>query len=185
MHVPGTLSTIKKMKSEQAISTKEFQDFLRSCRNYCELLENRQSSKGLLKLQKFLLELYSNGLNLQTIELESNKDFGEKLDDKEFDKIKKWTSEMLGENQCYWTIFDPTENVFGNESPVMGDLLDDVMDIYKDIKYQLMIFDLKTEESMENAVLAMKFDFWHHWSNHAIDAIRTIHYVIEKTEKYK
>lgn len=166
------------MKSEEVISTKEFQDFLRSCRNYCEFMETKQNSEGLLKLQKFLLELYSKGLNLQTIELESNKDFEKKLDDKEFDRIKKLTSELLGENQCYWTIFDPTENVFGNESPVMGDLLDDVMDIYKDIKAQLMIFDLKTKESMESAIWAMKFDFCHHWSYHAIDAIRTIHYVI-------
>lgn len=56
------------------------------------------------------------------------------------------------EHQCYWTIFDPTANVFGNELPVMSDLLNDVMDIYKDIKYQLMIFDFNTEESIENAV---------------------------------
>lgn len=152
-----------------------------------DLLETnyKNDSNDLVELQKSLLELYSNGLNLQTIELDSNIEFEEKLDNKEFETIKKQTSELLGENQCYWTIFDPTENVFGNESPVMGDLLDDVMDIYKDIKYQLMIFDLNTDESIENAVWAMKFDFWHHWSNHAIDAIRTIHYVIEKTEKYK
>jgi len=43
----------------------------------------------------------------------------------------------------------------------------------------------QTEESIENAIWGMKFDFWHHWSSHAVDAIRTIHYVIEKTEKYK
>jgi len=48
-----------------------------------------------------------------------------------------------------------------------------------------LIFDLNTEESIENAIWGMKFDFWHHWSSHAVDAIRTIHYVIEKTEKYK
>ena len=172
------------MKSKHVISTKEFQNFLKSCRQYCCLLETTDSNV-LVELQKSLLELYSNGLNLQTVDLDSNIDFEEKLDDKEFEIIKNRTSELLGEHQCYWTIFDPTENVFGSESPVMSDLLDDVMDIYKDIKYQLKIFDLNTEESIENAVWGMKFDFWHHWSNHAIDAIRTIHYVIEKTEKYK
>jgi hypothetical protein len=119
-------------------------------------------------------------MNLQTIELISNVDFDEKLNDKVFDKIKNQTSESLGEIQCYWTIFDPTENVFGNEKPVMGDLLDDIMDIYKDLKYQLMIFDLGTADSKENAVWGMRFDFWNHWSHHAIDAMRTIHYVIEK-----
>ena len=172
------------MKSKHVISTNEFQDFIKSCRQYCRLLET-SNSNVLVELQTLLLELYSNGLKLQTIDLDSNVDFKEKLDDKEFEIVKSRSSELIGENQYYWTIFDPTENVFGNESPVMGDLLDDVMDIYKDLKYQLMIFDLNTEESIENAVWGMKFDFWHHWNNHAIDAIRTIHYVIEKTEKYK
>jgi len=66
----------------------------------------------------------------------------------------------------------------------MGDLLYDILDIYKDIKRQLIVFELNTKGSCENSVWSMAFDFWHHWSNHAIDAIRTIHYVIEKTEKY-
>ena len=179
------------MNSKQLISTKEFQYFLKSCRNFCELLENKNDSDGLLKLQKTLLDLYTNGLNFQTIDLESHKTFKEKLDDKKLEIVKNWISELLGENQYYWTIFDPTENVFGNESLVLGDLLDDIMDIYKDIKCQLMIFDLNTDESIKNAVWAMKFYFGHHWSNHAIDAIDAIdailaiHYVIEKNEKYK
>ena len=173
------------MKSKLVISTEEFQDFLRSCRNYCELLENKQVSASLLDLQKSLLKLYLYGLNLETIDLASNKEFEGKLGDKDLDKIKNLACEIIGENQYYWTIFDPTSNVFGNESPVMGDLLDDVIDIYKDIKCQVMIFDLNTEESMESAAWTMKFDFWHHWSNHAIDAIRTIHYMIAKTERHK
>lgn len=172
------------MNYKQVISTKEFQDFLKSCRDYCALLET-DDSNTLFQLQKALLTLYVSGLNLQTIDLDSNKDFDHKLDQKELEVVEYRTSQLLGENQSYWTTFDPTENVYGNEPPVMGDLLDDVMDIYKDIKSQLPVFDLNTEESMENVMWSMHFNFWHHWSNHAVDAIRTIHYVIEKTEKYK
>ncbi len=169
------------MKREQLLSTAEFQNFLKSCREFCHVLETdrRTDANDLLKLQKSLLEIYSNALNLPTIDLELNVDFEKTLARKELDIIRNRASALLGENQYYWTIFDPTENIYGNEAPVMGDLLDDIMDIYHDIKRQLMIYDLNTAESIENAVWGMKFDFWCHWSNHAIDALRTIHYVLE------
>lgn len=169
------------------ISTTEFQDFMAGCRSFCDLLESRDdiTSSDLFNLLKLLLALYSEGLNLPTVDLELDKEFEKRLNEEEFAYVKKRTSKLIGENQYYWAIFDPTENIFGNEAPTMGDLLDDVLDIYKDIKRQLLIFDLNTEASIESAMWGMKFDFWHHWSTHAIDAIRTIHYIIKKTEKYK
>jgi len=168
------------MDYKEVISSIGFQEFLDAARGYCNLLESERTNNYLLDLQKALLAIYSHGMNLPSIGLISNVDFNEKLDRTEFDEVKNRTSESLGEIQVYWTIFDPTENVFGNEKPVMGDLLDDIMDIYKDIKRQLITFDLNTNDSIENAVWGMRFDFWNHWSHHAIDAIRTIHYVIEK-----
>lgn len=72
------------MKGKQVISTIEFQDFLKSCRQFCGLLETTDSNV-LVELQKSLLELYLNGLNLQTIELDSNIDFKENIDEGEFE----------------------------------------------------------------------------------------------------
>jgi hypothetical protein len=176
------------MKTNPITPTIEFQKFIKSCRNYCDLLEIKDETDSiyyLVQLQKALLKLYSNGLNLKSVDLKSNKNFEKKLNNIEFELIKKQIGKLLGEHQYYWTIFDPTENIFGNESPVLGDLLDDILDIYRDIKSQLMIFDLNTNESIESAVWGMKFYFWQHWSNHGIDAMRTIHYVIEKIKKYE
>jgi len=173
------------MNWKEAIDSEDFQQFIEACRDYCTLLENRTKSSSLLQVQKALLNLYSKGLNLQTIDLVSNEDFQEKADNDLFESVKQQTAELIGKQQYYRSIFDPTENVFGSEKPVIGDLLDDIMDIYKDLKHQLMIFDLNTEDSMESAIWSMKSDFWFHWSHHAIDAMRTIHYIIEKTEKHK
>ncbi|MEM1359809.1 MAG: DUF5063 domain-containing protein, partial [Bacteroidota bacterium] len=133
-----------------------------------------QHNKGTLQNQNCLI-----------VDLDLNEWFEKSIDEKEFEYVKNRTGELLGTSQYYLTIFDPTENIFGDEAPVIGDLLDDILDIYKDIKRQLLVFDLNTEASIESAIWGMKFDFWHHWSAHAIDALRTIHYVLEKTEKYK
>jgi hypothetical protein len=176
------------MKSEQVILTSEFQYFIASCRSYCELLECNgevDPTVFLGAIQKLLLEMYSKAVNHRTINIEFDAEFEVEIGKDRLEGIMKRTSERIGENLCYWAVFDPTENVFGNEAPVMGDLLDDIIDIYKDVKRQLLIFDIKTIESRESAVWGLNFLFWNHWGAHAIDAMRTIHYVLEKTEKYK
>jgi len=146
--------------------------FIGSCRNYCAWIESDRKIKSegyLLYLQKLLLDLYVQALYLEKNDEISHKNFSSELDPVQLNLITNRTSENIGEHQCYWTTFDPTENVFGNEAAMMGDLLDDVMDIYKDVKRKLMTYDLGTKESMQDALWGMKFDFWHHWSCHAVD----------------
>jgi len=176
------------MKAEQVIATIEFQEFIKSCRSYCEILERNEeidSTEFLIAVQNLLTQLYAKAVNFRTVELETDVEFKREIEKEKFKKIMNRTSENIGQNQLYWTIFDPTENVFGNEPPVMGDLLDDLMDIYQDIKRELLVLDIDTVESRESAVWGSNFLFWNHWGLHAIDAMRTIHYVLEKTEKYK
>ncbi|MCD4792721.1 MAG: DUF5063 domain-containing protein [Bacteroidales bacterium] len=174
------------MTNEQKIATKEFQEFINSARNYCMLLEKKRKINPIqffTDIQKQLLELYSKAISLPTFEIISNVDFDDKLDYDTLDGVKKQTDKLLGNYQFYWSIFNPIENKMDKEKAVCNDLFDDLIDIYKDIKYYLLIFDKNTIESQENAAWAMQFYFWYHWGNHAIDALRAMHYIIEKTKK--
>ena len=60
-----------------------------------------------------------------------------KLEEKEFEKILFFISERL-DNRYYWHVFDPSNQV--DTEPVCGDLLDDLGDIYKDLKRSILIF---------------------------------------------
>jgi hypothetical protein len=149
---------------------------LLAARNYCSFIEttdttNEEFLKG---LQGLLLNLYQKTTTLPWTTLDHEEEFKEKLSKQEFEKSLNSISNKIGVNRYYWEVFDPTNDK--DTEAVCGDLVDDIGDIYKDIKYGLMIFDLGTAASQEDAVWNLKFGFEKHWGRHAICALKTIHF---------
>ncbi|MBL7852751.1 MAG: DUF5063 domain-containing protein [Cyclobacteriaceae bacterium] len=163
---------------EKVIELKETKDFLLTARNYCAFIESTDTTdiEYLRKLQSLLLTLYLNATNLPWTTLEHEEEFKDKLSKEEFDKILSVIADKVGQNRYYWEVFDPTNEK--DTEAVCGDLVDDLGDIYKDMKYGLMIFDLGTMASKEDAVWDMKFGFEKHWGRHAISALKTIHFLL-------
>ena len=62
------------------------------------------------------------------------------------------------------------------EEPVGGSLIDDIQDIYREIKKGIMFF----QTNPAAALWEWKFGFDNHWGNHAVDAIRALHYMIRR-----
>lgn len=58
------------------------------------------------------------------------------------------------------------------DEPVVGDLADDLTDIYCDLHVGLAIFDSGNESA---AVWYWRFSFGAHWGRHAVCALRAIH----------
>ena len=165
---------------EQIIKTKEFSDFYQSALDFCEFIENYKTKSKvdfLESIRQNLLCLYLAGLKLQWVDLQSNVDFDEKIDDEVFKNVLKSIDDRLQDARYYWHVFDPT-NVEDKE-PVCGDLVDDLGDIYKDLKYSIMIYNLDKPDCKENALWQFKFDFDKHWDDHCINALSTIHYYLE------
>lgn len=82
----------------------------------------------------------------------------------------------LGQDAFYWEVFDPYVNEDDNE-PTQGWLVDDFEDIYRDLKIELEIMKLGTDEAIEHALWGMKFGFVHHWGQHCISALRALHFL--------
>jgi hypothetical protein len=163
---------------EKVIGFKETKDFLVTARSYCSFIETTDTTgqEFLKGLQALLLPLYQQATTLAWTTLDHEKEFNEKLSKEEFEKIVNSISEKIGENRYYWEVFDPTNDKATEAT--CGDLVDDICDIYKDLKYGLMIFDLGTSASQEDAVWNFKFGFEKHWGRHAICALKTIHFQI-------
>lgn len=160
---------------EKVLELKETMEFLQTARNYCAFIESTDTTdkEYLLELQSILLTLYQKATNLPWTTIEHEEEFKEKLS-KDFNKILLLIAEKVGQNRYYWEVFDPT-----NENEVVcGDLVDDLGDIYKDMKYGLMIFDIGTIASKEDSIWGMKFGFEKHWGLHAISALKTIHFLL-------
>lgn len=80
----------------------------------------------------------------------------------------------LGEWDLYWEVFDPTKD----SEAIRGSLADDIADVYRDIKEGLGCQDLDLA-LQGDAIWEWRVGFYSHWGKHAIDALRTIHFLLE------
>jgi hypothetical protein len=161
---------------EKVIALKETQDFLLTAKGYCSFIETTDATgkEFLNGLQGLLLSLYQQAATPPWTTLEHKEEFKAELSAEEMEKTLNSISNRVGADRYYWEVFDPTDH--NDTEPVCGDLVDDIGDIYKDIKYGLITFDFGTLASRQDAIWHFKFRFEKHWGGHAISALRSIHF---------
>jgi hypothetical protein len=140
-------------------------DFFQSAVHYCSIIENFDSNQIHNKLKILhvsLLDLYSKALYLPEVEPENDKvtDFDLSIPQINFNQFDN-----------YWEVFD----LYHLEEPVEASLSDDILDIYKDVKKGILLYE--KNEHIE-AIWEWKFCFEIHWGSHAVDEIRALHSAI-------
>ena len=105
--------------------------------------------------------------------------------DDELPKASRWTHEerrnlfkllqekLSGWDQ-YWVIFDPTNDL----DPVLGSIADDLVDIYFDLKEGLALHEAGQSEPGQ-VIWEWRFSFDIHWGEHALGALRAIHFRLQ------
>ncbi|MEX6690890.1 DUF5063 domain-containing protein [Danxiaibacter flavus] len=167
------------MTIDKLIEADSFVDFLKSVRDFCDFVENGKNDNNVAFLrltQSHLQSLYFGGQKLQFVDLNYNLDFEEIMTKTQLDNILNRLADRLF-NRFYWVIFEPSKD--SGIEPVCGDLLDDLGDIYKDLKNSLLLFDKGTPAEIESAVWTFKWGFDNHWGNHCINATYALHYFIQ------
>lgn len=165
------------MKTEEILRTNEFSGFYQEAIDFCAFLEGDSTISTfvfLKQIRKKLLSLYDKALSLPWVDLQSNLVYDNKLDKTEFENILMNIANQLDEKRYYWHVFDQTNK--DDSEPVCGDLLDDLGEIYKDLKFSIITFNLDKQDCKEIALWQFKFDFDKHWGNHCINALSAIHF---------
>jgi hypothetical protein len=180
--LPTIAKSMNKLSQEilELLNKSSTQNFLEAARQFIKLVENRKDKKELFytSSHKALTNLYSAGLNLESVKLEySNEDSNFKgVDKKNLIEQNNNLISNLGMDSTYWEVFDPIYQE--SKEPTQGWLVDDFADIYSDLKEEIYKIDeVATDESIEDALWSLKHGFNHHWGNHCIDAIRAMHYM--------
>ena len=176
-----TLST--NLTIDKIIQADSFIKFIKSVRDFCDFIENGKTENyiSFLRLtQTHLQSLYFGGQKLQAVDLNYNLDFEDIMTKPELEKVLRSLADRLN-NRFYWHVFDPTKE--DDIEPVCGDLLDDLGDIYKDLKNSLLLFDKGSPAEIESAVWTFKWSFDNHWGDHCINATYALHYFIQKDRK--
>lgn len=162
------------------LNSKETQFFLTTARDFIRLIEDDGINKKEFysQLHKKLTELYNAGLSLKPVDLvysDENSEF-EQISKEELKTKNINLIALLGKDSFYWEVFDPINE--DNVEPSQGWLVDDVSDIYADLKEEINKIDrIATDESIEDGLWKLKFGFTTHWGNHCINAIRALHYL--------
>jgi hypothetical protein len=157
--------------------------FLNAFHDWCIFIENedRNETKEYLQLLRtHLLKIYNSGLNLSTDINPGDDKYPEYLEPENIRSRILQLSEKLINNRYYWEVFDPTDTI--DNQPVCGDLIDDITDIYHDIKSALLIHSINTADAKATSVWQLEFQFRTHWGNHCINALRACHYFIQKAK---
>jgi hypothetical protein len=155
----------------------KIEKLLKAADAFCLFIETYESknSKFFLRLvQEHLLVLYSQMQELSLDNFSVNSDYKpEKIDDAKLKKTQSLIADRLSSGRYYWHVFNPLDNA--DLEAVCGDLLDDLFDIYKDIKRSLLLFNDSSNLSKETAMWQFKFEFNNHWGEHCINALYAIH----------
>lgn len=160
-----------------------FTDFVEKIKSFCLFIETHQSDsyrRFLEATQKQLIELYSYGQTLPDFDLPADKDIEEvEISDNDIRDLLSFTRDRL-RDPFYWVVFDPTDH--NDTTSVCGDLVDDLGDIYKDLKTFLTGFEDTDEDVKQNALWHLKWSFDNHWNDHCMNAIYAIHYLLKHAD---
>ena len=159
-------------------------------RQYCSLVESKTAldkTEFLLKLYHILLELIAEAIRLPTVTFDEDENEEQEVNirqtrattemkHEEWGQLYNSLKEKLGEWDLYWQVFNPRKD---NEA-IHGSLADDIADIYRDLRDGIRLKESNNVPSNE-IIFDWRLEFYEHWGKHAIDALRTIHYLLEET----
>jgi uncharacterized protein DUF5063 len=164
--------------------------FASVAQHFCSVVDsapNLDRIELLLQVYRVLPRLIGEAISLPNVELNDDESQEEekrkslararvRLNDAQWGQLYEFLKEKLGDWNLYWQVWDPTKD---NEA-IHGSLADDIADIYRDVKEGLVLREAQ-QALPEDNIWEWRLGFYSHWGKHAIDAMRTIHFLLEET----
>ena len=153
------------MNAAHASAVNTFSEIARGFCAWCESSTPEPAPES--QAASWLCKLYAAALVLPTVEPENS----DGLPDLPPLLLERARSNLAGFNgQYYREYFDP--NPWLSDEPVMGDVGDDLLDTYKDIRAGLLLFD---QGQTTEAIWHWAFLHHIHWGRHAVGAVFALH----------
>lgn len=157
---------------------------------YCSLVDSQSAldkSEFLLQVYRMLPALIAEASRLPPVSFDDDENEEQEasirqIRDETQMKQQEWgqlydsLKEKLGDWNLYLMVFDPRTD---NEA-IHGSLADDIADIYRDLKDGIVLKEAKGVPASE-IIFEWRFGFTSHWGQHAVNALRTIHFLLQET----
>lgn len=141
--------------------------FVSAASAYCGFIERAaglEITQRILEARESVAHLYAAGCGLPMVEPPDGFDA-----ENDVTRPEDWPG--FDRHEFYWEVF----NVYGDgetEGIVAGDLSDDLLDIYFDVRRGLRLW--ASEAPRAAAIWEWRFGFDAHWGNHAVNALRAL-----------
>ena len=142
---------------------------------YCELIDAHRE----FKLQQFLehVERALPQLIPCVLDLPLVDRFGSDPPERDyaamFRPLHSALAEYLGKHALHWRVFDPTKVT--KDDPLLGDLADDLADIYCDLRRGLDAWDSADAATRREILWTWRFGYESHWGRHLVEALSAIY----------
>lgn len=144
--------------------------FAEIARGYCSWCEAPPSENANSEAAYWLGRLYSQALLLPKVPSESDDD----LPEVPSESLAKAVANLAPFSGWYYReVYDPHPHL--SEEPAMGDIGDDLLDTYKDIRAGLVLFD---RGEAKEALWHWSFLHRIHWGRHAVGAMYALHCLV-------
>jgi hypothetical protein len=144
--------------------------FAETARSFCSWCEAADADRSDVMAAFWLSQLHSCALLLPETEIDSAAAAPDVPD--ELRALARVNLSRF-DGRYYRVVFDP-DPTLDDEEPVMGDLGDDLRDIYKDVRRGLLRFD---SGHVNDAVWEWRFNHIVHWGHHATSALYALHHL--------
>jgi len=152
------------------VTPHEFQtvlDFAATARGFCQWCEGENSERSDANAVSWIAQLYGLAVVLPSV----TSDNEDGLPDLPLDVLARARANLAVFNGRYYReVFDPAPEL--DDEPVVGDIGDDLLDIYKDVRRGLILFD---DGDVLEALWQWSFLHSVHWGRHCAGALLALH----------
>jgi hypothetical protein len=166
----------------ESIDQPAVEEFAALADEYCEFIEKRSDLEPeafIRRAAEILPRLYAAASRLPVVDFDEDNPESDAVSSHECMEIMESIDAKLGKAAVYWEVFDPYEK----EEPVANTLGDDLSDIYRDLKNNLVLYTQGTRLAVLSAVWDWRMSFGIHWGRHLTSAMRAIHRILSSTRE--
>lgn len=161
----------------------EINAFVDATQAFCHLVTTPTShpSSWLPSLRATTLGLYAAGLVLPDVAVEHfnmDSEAAYRVSEEEWRTVWRGLGDRLAGQQWYRPLVPGITSPDDAGDVGIGDLADDLADIYRDLTPGLRYWQTGAEQGRVGIVWQWKQDFTLHWGNHAIAALSLLHYLV-------
>lgn len=160
------------------VHSQNITEFVIVASEYCTFVENtlRFSKKDFLeKSGKLLPLIYLKARLLPKFESIFDDDNEKFVNEEEWDIIQEAVQKKLGLHDEYREVYDPLTHEQLEQSTAA--ISDNLADIYQDLKNFVTLYNIGTEEIMNDALWECQLNFEEFWGQKLLNALKAVHNV--------